>query len=128
MRPCLTCGEPSPSTRCADHAVDPKPSARSRGYDHLWTRVSARARRLQPWCSHCGAVDDLQADHSPEAWERHAAGLAVRLTDVRVLCGSCNRAAGAARPTGEGAQHAPKGPLGKAKFQSQVESSPGTVR
>ena len=74
---------------------------RARGYDAQWRRVSARARRAQPFCEMCGATDDLQADHTPRAWKRRVEGLAVRVEDVRVLCGHCNRAAGEARPGSE---------------------------
>lgn len=98
LRPCLTCGLPSAGPRCDDHRADHKPSAHTRGYDAAWTRLSAKARRLQPWCSDCGSVEDLQADHTPEAWERKAAGKPIRLQDVDVTCGPCNRARGAARP------------------------------
>jgi 5-methylcytosine-specific restriction endonuclease McrA len=97
MRPCLDCGEPSDGPRCPEHTTDPKTSAAHRGYDAAWTKLSKRARRLQPFCSGCGATDDLQTDHTPEAWARKAAGLTIRLQDVQVLCGPCNRAAGAAR-------------------------------
>lgn len=69
-----------------------------RGYNGRWKRLSKRARELQPFCSVCGATTDLQTDHTPEAWRRHELGLAIRLQDVRVLCGKCNRAAGEARP------------------------------
>jgi 5-methylcytosine-specific restriction protein A len=94
---CLDCGEPSDGPRCAEHTTDTKAPAADRGYDAAWTRLSKRARRLQPFCSDCGSTEDLQCDHTPEAWARKAAGLAIRLQDVQVLCGSCNRAAGAAR-------------------------------
>lgn len=97
LRPCLDCGVPSVGPRCPAHTVDAKPPASDRGYDGAWTKLSKRARRLQPFCSDCGSTEDLQADHLPIAWERKAAGKAVRLQDVRVLCGPCNRAAGAAR-------------------------------
>jgi len=124
LRPCLSCGEPSEETRCwtcartfeARH--DAKPSARIRGYSTSWDRLSKRARRLQPWCLHCGATDDLQTDHTPAAWERHEAGLAVRLEDVQVLCGPCNRAAGAARPTGDDPHDQRRDPWGKAESRS----------
>jgi 5-methylcytosine-specific restriction endonuclease McrA len=98
-RPCIGCGDVIPSgSLCADgRPRDRKVSARTRGYGTAWDRLSKRARRLQPWCESCGAVDDLQADHTPEAWERKAAGKPIRLHDIRVLCGPCNRAAGAAR-------------------------------
>lgn len=97
LRPCLTCGEPCAGPRCDEHTTDPKLPAAQRGYDAAWTRLSKRARRLQPFCTDCGATEDLQADHTPEAWARKAAGKPLRLADVQVLCGPCNRAAGAAR-------------------------------
>lgn len=97
LRPCLVCGEPAEGPRCEVHTVDRKAPAAARGYDAAWARLSKRARRLQPFCTDCGATDDLQADHTPEAWERKAAGLAIRLADVDVVCGPCNRRRGAAR-------------------------------
>lgn len=97
LRPCLECGTPSDGPRCTEHTVDTKAPAAQRGYDWQWTKLSRRARRLQPFCSDCGATDDLQADHSAQAWQRKAAGKAIRLQDIRVICGPCNRAAGAAR-------------------------------
>jgi 5-methylcytosine-specific restriction enzyme A len=95
--PCLTCGEPCAGPRCPQHTTDPKPGARARGYGAQWDRLSKRARRMQPWCSTCGATEGLQADHSVMAWHRVAMGLPVRLEDVDVLCGPWNRARGAAR-------------------------------
>lgn len=105
--PCLSCGELSPATRCPECSREfnratarrygPRGS-RSRGYDHAWDKLSRTARRLQPFCSKCGATDNLQCDHSPRAWERKAKGLPIRLKDVDVLCGPCNVAAGSARP------------------------------
>ena len=70
---------------------------KSRGYDAAWERLSKRARRLQPFCSDCGRTDHLTTDHSPEAWERRAAGLPVRLEDVDVVCQWCNGDRGPAR-------------------------------
>jgi 5-methylcytosine-specific restriction enzyme A len=100
LRPCIDCGEPCDGPRCPEHtAPDTKPDATTRGYDAAWKRLSRRARRLQPWCESCGATEDLQTDHTPEAWARKTAGKPIRLQDVRVLCGPCNRAAGAARGT-----------------------------
>ena len=81
--PCMTCGEPSEATYCPEHTRHSwKPSAAARGYDWRWLQLSRRARRLQPFCSDCGATDDLTADHSPEAWRRKEAGLVIRLKDV----------------------------------------------
>ena len=101
MRPCLQCGVPSEASRCAEHtrerARTTKGSAKQRGYGYAWDKLSRRARRLQPFCEVCGSPDDLQTDHTPEAWARKAAGKSIRLRDVRVLCGFHNREAGAAR-------------------------------
>jgi len=101
MRPCLDCGEPCTRPRCPEHTVDTKAPASARGYDWRWTQLSRRARKLQPFCADCGSNEDLQADHTPEAWARKAAGKAIRLKDVDVVCGPCNRSRGAARgPSG----------------------------
>lgn len=96
LRPCTVCGEPTAKPRCPEHAHS-KPGSTARGYDASWKRLSKRARRLQPFCLDCGSSEDLQADHSPEAWERKERGLPIRLQDISVRCGECNRKAGAAR-------------------------------
>jgi len=88
LRPCLDCGTPTPLTRCPEH----------RGYDATWERLSRRARKIQPWCSDCGATEDLQADHTPEAWQRRAAGKPIRLQDIDIVCRDCNVSRGSARP------------------------------
>lgn len=98
MTACLDCGAPADGPRCPEHTHHrPKPPPAERGYDAAWTKLSKRARKLQPWCTDCGSCDDLQADHLPSAWERKAAGKPVRIQDVEVCCGPCNRARGAAR-------------------------------
>ena len=101
MRPCIECGEPTESERCDEHRLKSggwhNETARQRGYDGHWDKLSKRARTLQPFCSDCGATTDLQCDHTPEAWKRKAAGLVIRLRDVDVVCGPCNRKRGAAR-------------------------------
>lgn len=114
--PCLDCGELADASRCedctsrADAVRAPalpraRASAAARGYDSRWRRLSEVARRLQPFCEDCGSREDLQADHSPEAWRRKSKGLAVRLQDIAVVCGPCNIARGAAR--GPGARRDP---------------------
>ena len=122
LRPCLDCGEPSERARCPDHTVDRKPSKLERGYDGAWKRLSKRARRLQPFCSDCGATSDLQGDHSPQAWQRHAEGKPIRLVDVDVVCGPCNRARGAARGSDQGGHPGARArpPAGKAEFASHT--------
>lgn len=99
LRPCMECGEPCDGSRCAEHArpSSAKAPAAERGYDAAWARLSRRARKLQPFCSDCGATEDLQGDHSPQAWARKAAGKPIRLQDIDVVCGTCNRRRGAAR-------------------------------
>lgn len=102
---CATCGSPyetgSGRSRCpACLPPDTRPgraSRQERGYDAAWTRLSARARRLQPFCTDCGSVYDLTADHTPQAWQRKDAGLPIRLSDIDVVCRPCNSERGAAR-------------------------------
>lgn len=103
MRPCLTCGEPCDGPRCPDHthSTRHRGSARKRGYGHQWDKLSARARKMQPWCLDCGSTENLQADHLPSAWERHAAGKTIRLADIEIVCNLCNVRRGSSRP-GEG--------------------------
>lgn len=125
MRPCVVCGEPSESSRCSEHLIR-KPDSRAKGYDAAWTRLSKRARRLQPFCADCGAVEDLQADHSPEAWARKKDGKQIRLEDIAVVCGPCNRARGAARgrnTRGETPPESSAAPPGKAESATHM----GTV-
>lgn len=123
LRPCLVCGDPTSYSRCDlhRHRPDTKPSARDRGYSTTWDKLSKRARRLQPFCSDCGAVDDLTSDHLPSAWVRHQAGLAVRLEDVEVVCRGCNARRGAARPRGDDPQLRARDPRGKAQSRSLLE-------
>ena len=106
--PCIDCGEVADDTRCSScntkhetarqrGRVQVKKSSTERGYDSTWRRLSERARQLQTFCSDCGATTDLQADHTPEAWKRYEKGLPIRLSDIDVVCGECNRTRGAAR-------------------------------
>jgi 5-methylcytosine-specific restriction enzyme A len=99
-RPCIDCGEVAETTRCpgcspnVDLARRPRRGTRTeQGYDNRWLRLSKRARRLQPFCSDCGAVDDLTADHL--VWP------ATSLADVDVVCRSCNSKRGPVRGPGE---------------------------
>lgn len=137
---CIDCGVPTERTRCDEcrpaHAKltrqgrpDRKGSARKRGYDTHWDMLSRRARALQPWCHDCGATEDLEADHSTEAWERKAAGLPLRLADIEVVCGPCNRARGRQRPNQDPRGATPGPPEGdppwpQAKFSSHMVGSP----
>lgn len=105
LRTCIECGEICEAERCDEHKLKASgkhaESPYERGYDHAWRTLSERARRLQPFCSDCGCTDDLQTDHTPTAWARKAAGKPIRLRDVDVVCGPCNRARGSARPGAE---------------------------
>lgn len=105
--PCIICGRSTDGTRCNECTKNQpqaprlkhlnKISNQEAGYNSRWRRLSARARRLQPFCSDCGATDNLSADHSPEAWRRHEQGLAIRLEDIDVVCMPCNLKRGPAR-------------------------------
>lgn len=113
LRPCLVCGEPTSGSRCVEHArVDVKASARDRGYDTAHDKLSRQARQLQPFCTDCGRSDDLQLHHLPIAWERKGQGKRIRLVDVEVLCGPCNRGRGPARTSrGSTPSPPPSGPV-----------------
>src|SRR5690625_2248396 len=79
-----------------DYATRTK-TTRERGYNERWNRLSRKARELQPFCSDCGTMDDLTADHTELAWQRFDAGKSIRLQDIDVVCRSCNSARGEAR-------------------------------
>lgn len=90
-RPCLRCSEPVDGSYCVgckpvkEHAE----SSSARGYDHRWRRLSARARRLQPFCSDCGSPHDLTCDHL--VWPARS------LADVDVVCRADNSRRGPSR-------------------------------
>lgn len=113
LQPCIECGELAQRNRCETHKLkqpDYKPDATRRGYDYAWEKLSRKARKLQPFCSDCGATSDLQADHSPQAWERHGQGKPIRLQDIDVVCGPCNRKRGNQRPGGKPRLDDPQNP------------------
>ena len=98
-RPCLRCSKPTTATRCADceatesHQRDTRRGSRhERGYDSRWTRLSAQARRLQPFCSDCGSAVDLQVHH--KTWPARG------LKDVEVVCARCHATRPAIRTLG----------------------------
>lgn len=64
-RPCLGCGELTNTSRCESckKPKQNKTSFRERGYDAKWDRLSAQARKQQPWCTYCGHTHDLTGDH-----------------------------------------------------------------
>lgn len=102
MKFCLTCGEIAERSYCEEHFVEaqrasrPAVSGRRRtSGDSRWKRLSRKARKLQPFCSDCGATEDLQLDHTPETWQRIEDRLPIRLEHTGgVVCGPCNRARG----------------------------------
>lgn len=126
LKPCIACGEPTDQSRCPDHRLAEPRTQEERGYGWRWDELSRRARRLQNFCTDCGATEGLQADHSPEAWRRRYAGKPIRLKDIDVVCGPCNVKRGEARPGSRRATQAGRGqpdasrPVGKAKFESET--------
>jgi 5-methylcytosine-specific restriction protein A len=65
----------------------------ARGYGGDYQRLRAIAIQRQPWCSQCGATQNLTADHIVA----RADGGANVLSNLRVLCLSCNSARSGAR-------------------------------
>lgn len=131
MKPCLGCGDLAATawcTACRPPKREPYPKRpRALGYDTAWDKLSRRARAIQKWCSDCGTEDDLTCDHSEAAWRRKAAGQPIRLTDVDVVCRSCNGKRGRARPTAttrEGGNTIPDSP--GTSLPAQVSLSEGT--
>lgn len=111
MRPCLDCGELSEDSRCelcaptfsaasrrAYERDRDRATPKERGYGPEWQRLSARARRIQDFCTDCGGTEGLQADHLPSAHVKQAQGERLTLADVEVVCGPCNNRRGSSRP------------------------------
>ena len=121
-RPCLKCGEPTHGSYCVEHKPQPTKSRRDRGYEGQWRKLSARARRIQPWCSDCGSVEDLTADHTPEAWAAHDAGKPITLDLIDVVCRACNARRGNVR--GDAPGWTSPAPSGKAHRRSQYVGEP----
>jgi 5-methylcytosine-specific restriction endonuclease McrA len=94
-RECLACGASlgtGERCRCSERRrIRSSPSRR--GYDAAWARLSKRARELQPFCSWCGATEDLTCDHVRPV-SRGGKTKRVTLADVQVLCRACNSAKG----------------------------------
>lgn len=118
---CDTCRRGSIRHRIRKHSK--KTAPKDRGYDSRWRRLSLLARQRQPFCTDCGSTHDLQADHTPEAWDRKERGLAVRLQDIDVVCAPCNRKRGAAR--GENAHKRRRAPKGTAPTHGHAEAEKG---
>ena len=96
MRPCLDCGEPTPSPRCPTHTREveaARPSRRIKGrYDTRHNQLRKRTLREQPWCSVChtpgSEANPLQADHILP----HARGGKNVRSNYQTLCRACNAA------------------------------------
>lgn len=90
-RPCLDCGAVIPSgSRCSRCSGRRRGTTTEPGYGSAYQRLARAAIAQQPWCSLCGAADDLTADH--------VVPLAVGgdpLGPLRVLCRRCNSGRGA---------------------------------
>lgn len=119
QRPCLTCGElTTSSTRCDDcrrardreaeavrYARDGRRQRREGHESAAWRRLSKKARKMQPWCNLCGRranelepYERLELDHLPSAWDKYEHNKPILLTDVQVLCNTCNTKIGSSRP------------------------------
>ncbi|MGG5172681.1 hypothetical protein ACQR35_10950 [Pseudarthrobacter sp. J1738] len=129
LKVCSECGAVTDQALCIDHRRKPAPSpshqlkgsSTARGYDYTWSKLSKRARQLQPFCLDCGSTSDLTADHSEEAWARKARGQVIRLEDITVVCRPCNSKRGAARGGELGLIDASKDPRAIGK----VSDTPG---
>jgi len=93
---CVECGALSPGNRCEAHAIERRrehersrvrPNSTARGYDYAWRKLAKEAIALQPYCSLCGATEDLTGDHIDP---NKRTGLT--LADVDVLCRAHNAA------------------------------------
>jgi len=133
LKPCIDCGVPSEASRCPEHAPSATElrhtSARERGYDAAWDRLSRKARTLQPWSLDCGSTEGLTTDHLPSAWERKAQRKPIRLQDVEVVCGGCNNRRGSSRivdkdltTRGGDPSKQRRGPEGEAKSRLHTEA------
>lgn len=96
MKPCLSCGEPSPKSRCPDCRKDVirerKDSGQRTAAGGRWKRLSIRLRKLQGWCDHCGTTENLTVDHIIPVSERPDLEFVVE--NCRILCRSANAARG----------------------------------
>lgn len=89
LRPCLVCGEPTDGPRCPEHTV-----SRPRDPQHVhfnrarWKNLSARLRRLSPFCELCSATADLTVDHIVRVADRPE--WTYETANLRVICRTCN--------------------------------------
>jgi 5-methylcytosine-specific restriction protein A len=88
-QPCLDCGAPATGPRCPVHTRRRdanRGTTTQRGYGSSWQRVAKAAIARQPWCSDCGATEDLTADHVVMRVEGGSGDPA----NVEVCCRPCN--------------------------------------
>ncbi|WP_125477453.1 HNH endonuclease [Mycolicibacterium pallens] len=97
-RPCLGCGCLIPSgSRCTD-CQRPLNNHYQRGRkgrtasDWRWRKLSAKLRRLSPFCEKCSATTDLTVDHVITPTERP--DLIYEELNLRVWCRTCNSTRG----------------------------------
>ena len=65
LRHCLGCHALTRRFRCprCEAIWQRERNARRTQYAGTWRATSKAARKAQPWCSICGATDDLTLDH-----------------------------------------------------------------
>src|SRR5690606_15527647 len=90
FKPCLVCGELSKESRCSEHRITRTSREGHAAYKNnaRWKNLSKKLRKLQPWCSECGATDDLTCDHIIPVKER--SDLTYATENIQILCRSCN--------------------------------------
>ena len=121
QRPCLSCGELTTNTRCDDcrrahdreaeavrYARDGRRQRREGHESAAWRRLSKKARKMQDFCNLCGRranelehYERLELDHLPAAFWKYYNNKPILLTDVQVLCNTCNNKLGSSRPGSE---------------------------
>ncbi|MBA2626071.1 MAG: HNH endonuclease [Acidimicrobiia bacterium] len=88
IKPCLDCSMATRNGSICRGCQLERERKRNASRPHLrggWRQMSQAQRRAQPWCSSCGAREDLTVDHIvPRSLE---GGLAT-------LCRSCNGSKG----------------------------------
>jgi 5-methylcytosine-specific restriction protein A len=102
LRACLTCGEPSPGSRCdaCRRAVDRttaqhRGTTTARGYGHRWQQRSNAVRRTSPVCEACGTTGNRSNPLTVDHITPKAAGGTDHRDNLRTLCRRCNSAKGA---------------------------------
>lgn len=105
LKPCIKCGTPAPGTYCPGCRPADARIRKAKGqaaHDPVWRKLSQRARRMQPWCTDCGATEDLTADHILPKVDYPE--LVHSIENLAVRCRSCNSRRGATAFTATEAQ------------------------